>query len=124
MNNEQKSMLAMTEEEVMELYARVHLKQTTVGAVDFRNCTVKFQEKNKLPKNHWRRSLLLSKYPVKAVLKNWSFDSTTPENDFNYAFSRTVKYGNGGSTTRIIGYDLPNSLILTETGSVYKLSDE
>lgn len=116
-----KDFLAMDEDEIMMLYAIVHLNQSMTGAVEFKQSMVKFCARNCLPVNEWRRVLKLAKYPVKARVENWSFDSSFIEQDFSRCLNRTVKYGNGGTTTRIIGYDLENRRILTQTGSVYEL---
>lgn len=116
-----KDFLAMDEEEIMMLYAVVHLRQGLAGAVEFKKATSAFLHRNKKLQSTWRRELKLGKAQLKARVENWSFDSTRIDQDFRDCLGRNVKYGNGGATTRIIGYDLENRRILTQTGSVYEL---
>lgn len=72
----------------------------------------------------WRSALDLSRMPVKAILENWSFDSDVIDRDFTKCLSRSVKYGNGGTTTRILGFDFQTRRVLTVSGSVYQLAYE
>jgi hypothetical protein len=120
-NNQNRSLLEMGEEDVMVHYAKVHLKQNDYGAKEYKNSTVAFLKRRELPLSKWRHELKLANRPVKAVLTNWSFDSTLLEHDFSHCLNRTIKYGNGGTTTRIIGYDKDARRVLTETGSIYEL---
>lgn len=114
-------MLAASEEQIMIHYAKIHLNQSAQGAMEFAQSMLKFNARHVLPNTEWRRVLKLGKYPVKARLENWSFDSFVLVTDFEHCLNRNVKYGNGGTTTRIIGYDLEARRVLTQTGSVYEL---
>jgi hypothetical protein len=114
-------MLAASEEQIMNHYAKIHLNQSAQGAMEFAQSMLKFNAKHKLSNTEWRRALKLGNRPVKARLDNWSFDSSMRVQDFEQCLNRNVKYGNGGATTRILGYDLEARRVLTQTGSIYEL---
>lgn len=124
MNTSKRDFLTLSQEEIMQLYAAVHLKQSQVGVAEFATSIKRYLERNNRPLDAWRRELKLERFPVKARVENWSFDSSRIDQNFEQCLSRTLKYGNGGTTTRIIGYDLGCRRVLTETGSIYELVAE